>query len=84
MSIKLTELISHLGDEKVKFQLLDTSIVSMKKKREYNEFAFATDQGFGFETDQLGIVVWLNRDEVSDFMEFKKQKKKEEDEKNGK
>lgn len=73
----LSDLIKKYGDEKVKFQLLDTSIVSMKKKRKYNEFTFATDQGFGLETDQIGIVVWLDRDKVDEILQVNNANKEE-------
>ena len=75
MAIKLSELINKHGDEKIKFQLLDTSIVSMQKKRKHNEFTFATDQGFGLETNQIGIIVWLDRDKVSEILQANKEEK---------
>lgn len=71
----LSELIKKYGDEKVKFQLLDTSIVSMQKKRKHNEFTFATEQEFGVCTNQIGIVVWLDRDKVAEILQANKEEK---------
>lgn len=75
----LSDLIKEYGDDKVTFQLLDTSIMSMNKRKQHNEITFGTSQGFGLKTNQMGIVVWLDRDKVDEILlDFKNKKEEEE------
>lgn len=67
--MKLSELISAYGDERVKFQNLDGSISNMQSGKQANSITFKTDQPFGFDgTAQLGLVVWMDRDRVKEIM----------------
>ncbi len=61
----IVELLAEIGNDNLMIQPIDDSLVSMKKRKEYNELAFATEQPFSLSgTEQFGLVVWIDRDEL--------------------
>jgi hypothetical protein len=66
--MKLSELIAAVGDEKVAFQNLDQSAISLDWSRKGGgRITFGTTQTIipGEGTAQLGLVVWLDRTAVA-------------------
>ncbi|MAX33699.1 MAG: hypothetical protein CME72_11625 [Halomonadaceae bacterium] len=64
--IGLSELIAEIGNERLMMQPIDQSLVSMNKRKDYNEIAFATEQDFDLNgTSQFGMVIWVDRDELT-------------------
>ncbi|MAB24944.1 MAG: hypothetical protein CMK78_11435 [Pseudomonadales bacterium] len=65
----IVELITAIGDDSVKLNALDTCITEMNKRKDHNEFTFCTDQTFDLKgPSDLGIVIWLPRDKVTEIM----------------
>lgn len=71
--MKLSELISRVGDDKVEFQNLDTCLVSVSSSAKRDtKITFGTSMTAGFDgTTKLGLVVWLDRDAVKAAMASK-------------
>ena len=64
--IGLSELIAEIGNDNLLMQPIDQSLVSMNKRRDHNELAFATDQDFDLNgTKQFGMVIWIDRAELT-------------------
>lgn len=65
--MKLSELIAACGDDKVQFQNLDQCAINI----DYNikrgtKITFGTEQPVSLDgTQRLGLVVWLDRQDVS-------------------
>ena len=68
--MKLSELISHVGDDNIQVQGLNSSMIRAQVKIKDGEITFATDRekvaalaGLGKETHH-GIIVWLPIDKL--------------------
>jgi hypothetical protein len=62
----IVELLAEIGNDNLMIQPIDGSLVSMNKRKEHNELAFATEQPFDINgTKQFGMVVWIDRDELT-------------------
>ena len=64
--MKVSELISNIGDDNIEIQNLDTCVeaFSMDKKG-ITKATFGTESTFGLNGfDKLGLIVWMDRDAV--------------------
>ena len=67
--MKLSELISAYGDDKVQFQNLDQCAKSMNMNGGTTTVTFGTEQRVRFEgMEKLGLVVWLDRERVAEII----------------
>ena len=67
--MKLSELIAAYGDDKVQFQNLDHSAITLNMSGRGTKITFGTDQTLTPEgTAKLGLVVWLDRDRVKEIV----------------
>lgn len=64
--MKLSELISEYGDDKVQFQNLDQCGISLDfHHKKGTTITFGTDSPIGQRgMERLGLIVWLDRDRV--------------------
>lgn len=67
--MNLSELIAAYGDDKVQFQNLDQSLISLNMNKGVSKITFGTEQpvtpdGIG----KLGLIVWLDRDRVKEIV----------------
>lgn len=64
--MKLSELITAVGDDKIEFQNLDNSLVSLDfNVKRGTTITFGTSMTASLDgTDKLGLVVWLDREAV--------------------
>jgi hypothetical protein len=64
--MKLSELIAKIGDENVKFQILQKSLSGIRNRREGIEVSFLTEaldpNDVMQNTGNIGIVVWVPRE----------------------
>lgn len=73
MALKLSELIASYGDDKVQFQNLDQSTISMNMNGATTKITFGTEQRLHLDgTEKLGLVVWLDRDRVKQIIALSK------------
>lgn len=64
--MKLSELIARYGDDRVQFQNLDHCAIDLNMSKKGTRITFGTEQRIGLKgTDQLGLVVWLDREAVA-------------------
>lgn len=71
--MKLSELISAYGDEKVQFQNLDQSAETLNFNKGITKITFGTEQPIDPSgTVKLGLVVWLDRDRVAEILKTSK------------
>ena len=66
--MKLSELILAIGDEHVSFQNLDKCAISLDwSQKAGGRITFGTEQPIipGEGTEQLGIIIWLDRAAVA-------------------
>lgn len=68
MSLSLSQLIAHCGDDKVEWQNLDTCATDLNYgAKSGTKITFGTEQPIGLDgTKKLGLVVWLDRETVKD------------------
>lgn len=67
--MKLSELLSAYGDDKVQFQALDACVDRMNMAGPHTKITFGTEQQLGPEgTVKMGIVVWLDRERVAEIL----------------
>ena len=67
--MKLSELIAAYGDDKVQFQNLDQSLVSLNMNKGVSKITFGTEQPVNLDRpDKLGLVVWLDRARVAELI----------------
>lgn len=60
---KFEDALKHL--ESFEVQYIDECAVNFNRKKDYNEITFGTTADFGFDgTKKLGIVVWVDREEM--------------------
>lgn len=65
----LSELIAKHGDDKVQFQKLDDDLITLKMKNGHSKITFGTNEAVGPSgTDKMGLIVWLDRDRVSEII----------------
>lgn len=64
MSVKLTQVLSHIGDEKILLQFLDRSLLGFKETKHDLEVKFATEKSNKpmINNRKMGIVIWVDRD----------------------
>lgn len=66
----LSELIKEYGDDKVKFQTLDSSLIKANRKKDYNEITFGTKADFGiYGLKDMCFIVFMDRDKVKEIMD---------------
>jgi hypothetical protein len=69
MALKLSELIARYGDDRVQFQNLDHCVDTMNMGKKGTKITFGTEQKIGLKgTEQLGLVVWLDRERVAEIV----------------
>ena len=69
MSLKLSELIAAYGDDKVQFQNLDQSAITLNMNGGVTKITFGTEQRLHLDgTEKLGLVVWLDRERVKEIV----------------
>lgn len=68
--MKLSELIAKYGDDKVKFQNLDSCAIDLKYDiKTGTKITFGTETPIGLDgTKELGLVVWFDRDKVKEIL----------------
>lgn len=65
--MKLSELIAAYGDDKVRFQNLDQCATALNMEKKGTKITFVTEQQLNLKgTEQLGLVVWLDRKAVAE------------------
>jgi hypothetical protein len=65
--VTLSELIAAYGDDKVQFQNLDQSAISLNMNGATTKITFGTEQRLNLDgTEKLGLVIWLDRDRVKE------------------
>ncbi|MBO9428234.1 hypothetical protein [Sulfitobacter sp. R18_1] len=63
--MKISDLISRIGDENVEIENLDTSFDRAKAKPGETTITFKTKQPMSSKgTEKVGMIVWMDRDEV--------------------
>lgn len=72
--MKLSELISTIGDKNIQFQRLEADFIKGETKRDDGEITFATDKNtvinynssiaFGNKPDKVGLILWINREKM--------------------
>lgn len=74
MAIGMTELISKVGDDRIKFQTLDSDAISMDyDHKKGTVIKFGTDMPLNLDgTKDMGLIVWLPRDVVKQILESSK------------
>jgi hypothetical protein len=67
--MKMSELIAAYGDDKVEFQNLDQSAISLNMNGKTTKITFGTEQRLDPKgTVKLGLVLWLDRDRVKEII----------------
>lgn len=67
--MKLSELIARYGDDRVQFQNLDECADSLNMGKRVTKITFGTEQKVGLNgTEQLGLVLWLDRQRVAEII----------------
>jgi hypothetical protein len=68
--IGMTELITKIGDENIRFQNLDTSAISLNyDHKKGSKITFGTDEPILPDgTERLGLILWLPRDKVNEII----------------
>lgn len=68
--MKLSELIARYGDDRVQFQNLDQCVQSLNRsKKGLTKITFGTEQKISLNgTEQLGVVVWMDRKTVAEII----------------
>ena len=68
--MKLSELVTIIGDENIDVQNIEQSAVKMKvnKKHGYLEIAFASPHDILNGANKTGLVVWFDKDEFNEAM----------------
>lgn len=71
--MKLSELIAEIGDDNVQFQNLDNDLIRLNTKSNgTTELTFGTEAQTTLNgTEKLGLVIWLDREEVKKATEKK-------------
>jgi len=71
MTLKLSELITSYGDDKIEFQNLDQCIDTLdwNGKTGVTKIKFGAEQPINSQgTEKLGLVVWFDRDRVAEIV----------------
>jgi hypothetical protein len=67
--MKMSELIHRYGDDRVQFQNLDQCATDLNMGKKGTKITFGTEQRIGLKgTEQLGLVLWLDRKAVADII----------------
>lgn len=66
----VTELVSKIGDDNIKFQNLDTCSISLNyDHKKGSKITFGTEEPITPDgTERLGLVLWLPRDKVKEIL----------------
>lgn len=68
--MKVTDLVNAVGDKNIRIQNIDRCATDFKLTKEGTKVTFVTDQPFDLTgTKDIGIVLWIPRDEVKKAME---------------
>lgn len=69
--MKLTELLNAIGDDNIQMQNLDTSADTLDfHHKKGTKITFGTEMILTpTGTERLGLVIWLDRDQVKRFMD---------------
>lgn len=71
--MKLSELIARYGDDRVQFQNLDQCATDLNMGKKGTKITFGTEQRVNLKgTEQLGLVVWLDREAVAEIVKQSK------------
>ena len=74
--MNLSELITKYGDDKVVFQKIDDCATNFATTKHGSKITFVTSETFGFNgMDKLGLVIWLDRERVTDIIEQDRKEK---------
>ena len=74
--MKLSELIARYGDDRVQFQNLDQCATSLDMGKNGTKITFGTEQKIWLNgTEQLGVVIWLDRKIVAGILSDNKEQK---------
>lgn len=72
----LTSLITHIGDDKIQFQWLASSLTKLNMKKDVTEVTFVTehknltpDMARDKTLKRVGIVIWMDADDVTSWKE---------------
>ena len=69
--MKMTQLLSRIGDDNIEFQNLDKCITRLEfKKKVGTTITFGTDMNIFHDrgTEKIGLIIWLDRDAVDSIM----------------
>lgn len=67
--MKLSELITTYGEDKIQFQSLDDCASSLDMNTRGTKITFFTSERLNLNgTEKLGLVVWLDREKVADIL----------------
>lgn len=67
--MKLSELISAYGDEKVQCQKLDECATDLNMSKRGTKITFGTEERLNLDgTEKLGLVIWLDRARVTEII----------------
>lgn len=67
--MKMSELILKYGDDNVRFQNLDRCGDSLNMGKKKTTITFSTDQKMNLKgTEQLGLILWFDREKVAAIM----------------
>lgn len=73
--MKLSELIARYGDDRVQFQSLDQCADALNMGKDGTKITFGTTQRLTpTGTEQLGLVVWMDRKAVAEIVAASKTK----------
>lgn len=71
--MKMSELIARYGDSRIKFQNLDECARDLNMTKNGTRISFVTEQRVNLKgTEQLGLVLWLDRDAVAEIVKQSK------------
>lgn len=64
--MKLSELITAYGDERIEMQNLDHCSISLDMDKKGTKITFGTSVRLNLDgPEKLGLIIWLDRDEVA-------------------
>lgn len=65
--MKITELVTAIGDDNIQFQNLDHSADNLQMVGATTKITFGAEERISVKgTDRLGLVLWLDRNAVAD------------------
>lgn len=65
--MNLSELVLAIGDDNIGIQNLDHCVTSLSQTKKCTKITFGSQQSFSIDgTDKLGLILWLDRQQVAD------------------